>query len=284
MSRSQLKARSAQIYVGGLPAKLSRPLKAGELLAVEWTEEASSELLPEDLPLSVVYEDERVIVLDKAQGMVTHPGHGNHTGTLANALLYRLQAGVAAGTPAPTRAGIVHRLDKDTSGIIIAAKDAEAQAFLAAQFKERLTRKEYVAVTKGIPKPASGRIENCLGRDPRERKRFAAVEEGGKSAVTEYRVLAVFGAYALVSLKPRTGRTHQLRVHLAGLGTPILGDPIYGRKDGEFPDATLMLHALRLKIRLPGQAEPRLFKAPPPYRFKALLAELERRYGKKLLE
>jgi 23S rRNA pseudouridine1911/1915/1917 synthase len=282
MSRSQLKARSAQIYVAGLPAKLSRPLKAGELLAVEWTEEVSSELLPEDLPLSVVYEDERVIVIDKAQGMVTHPGHGNHRGTLANALLYRLQAGAAAG--APTRAGIVHRLDKDTSGLIIAAKDAESQAFLAAQFKERLARKEYVAVTKGVPRPASGRIENHLGRDPRERKRFAAVEEGGKAAVTEYRVLAIFGTYALVSLKPRTGRTHQLRVHMAGLGTPILGDPIYGRKDGEFPEATLMLHALRLKIRLPGRPEPELFKAPPPYRFKALLVELERRYGKKLSE
>jgi len=140
MTRSQLKARSAQIYVGGLPAKLSRPLKAGEILVVEWTEEASSELLPENLPLSVIYEDERVIVLDKAQGMVTHPGHGNHTGTLANALLYRLMAASAAGAAMPTRAGIVHRLDKDTSGLIIAAKDAEAQAFLAAQFKERLTR------------------------------------------------------------------------------------------------------------------------------------------------
>jgi 23S rRNA pseudouridine1911/1915/1917 synthase len=280
MSRSQLKARSAQIFVGGSPAKLSRPLKTGDLLAVEWTEEAPSELLPEDIPLCVVYEDERVIVVDKAQGMVTHPGNGNRSGTLANALLYRLPAGIAAGETMPARAGIVHRLDKDTSGLLVAAKDAEAQAYLAAQFKDRTAHKEYIAVTRGIPKPTSGRIENRLGRDPRNRKRFAEVGEGGRIAVTDYRVLYAYGAYSLVFLKPKTGRTHQLRVHLAGLGTPILGDPIYGRKDRDFPEATLMLHALRLKIRLPGRSEPELFRSAVPRRFKALLAELERRFGK----
>lgn len=280
MSRSQLKARSARIFVGGSPAKLSRPLKTGDLLAVEWREEAPSELLPEDIPLSIVYEDGRVIVVDKAQGMVTHPGAGNRSGTLANALLYRLRAGARADAAMPARAGIVHRLDKDTSGLLIAAKDAEAQAYLAAQFKDRTAHKEYIAVTRGIPKPAAGRIENRLGRDPRDRKRFAEVGEGGRIAITDYRLLFAYGNYGLVFLKPRTGRTHQLRVHLAGLGTPILGDPIYGRKDRDFPEATLMLHALRLRIRLPGKEESELFKSAVPRRFKALLAELERRYGK----
>ena len=303
LTRSQIKARGAVITVNGRVAKPSCPLSGGEALALEWREEAPAELVPEAIPISIVYEDERVIVVDKAQGMVTHPGHGNHRGTLANALLGHIagcsnSAGdgdSAEGDCSPkvlglaaARAGIVHRLDKDTSGILIAAKDVEAQAYLAAQFKERLTKKEYLAVTCGVPSPREGRIESRLGRDRRDRKRFAALptgSPGGKLAVTDYRVLAVYGpeaggaCYAFVSLRPRTGRTHQLRVHLAGLGTPILGDPIYGRPDRAFPDATLMLHAYRLRILLPGQAEPSLFKAPLPPRFKKLLAYLRARYA-----
>jgi 23S rRNA pseudouridine1911/1915/1917 synthase len=302
LSRSQLKARDALILVDGKTAKPSRLLTGGEGLVVEWVEEPSQDLVPEDIPLGVIYEDARVIVVDKVQGMVTHPGHGNRRGTLANALLGRLKAAGAdagsemegGGAPEIPRAGIVHRLDKDTSGLIIAAKDAEAQAFLAAQFKERLTRKEYLAITRGIPDPPEGRIENRLGRDPRERKRFAAVREGGKAALTDYRVIASYRGvtggrsqspgYALVSLRPRTGRTHQLRVHMAGLGTPILGDPIYGKKDPDFPEASLMLHAYRLRITLPGassgaeggEAGAKLFKAPIPERFRRLLAYLEK--------
>ncbi|MBL8966751.1 MAG: RluA family pseudouridine synthase [Spirochaetaceae bacterium] len=296
VTRSQLKARGAVILVNGKESKPSRPLKPGDRVSVSWIEEPSEGLVPEDLPLSVLYEDERTIVVDKAQGMVTHPGHGNRRGTLANALLGRLVAagrgaaprggpgGAPGGFPeAPEsfRGGVVHRLDKDTSGVIVAAKDPAAQAALAAQFKDRTTRKEYLAVTRGVPAPAAGRVENRLGRDPRERKRFAAVAEGGKVAVTDYRVLAVYGRYALVALRPKTGRTHQLRVHLAGLGAPILGDPVYGKRDSDFSAATLMLHAFRLRIRLPGKEEASLFKAPLPSRFVALLAELERRYGKK---
>jgi 23S rRNA pseudouridine1911/1915/1917 synthase len=184
------------------------------------------------------------------------------------------------------RGGIVHRLDKDTSGVIIVAKDLDAQSFLASQFKDRLTRKEYVAILRGLPEPPSGRISDRLGRDRRDRKRFAFVAEGGKVAITDYRVLAYWKdagrpdaggeVYSLVSLRPKTGRTHQLRVHMAGLGTPILGDPIYGRRDGRFPDATLMLHALRLKIILPGKEEAELFTAPPPERFKKMIQELDR--------
>jgi 23S rRNA pseudouridine1911/1915/1917 synthase len=180
----------------------------------------------------------------------------------------------------------VHRLDKDTSGVIIAAKDLEAQAFLAAQFKDRLARKEYLAFTKGVPAPPQGRISDRLGRDKRDRKRFARVEEGGKAAVTDYRVLASWGGeggrgdgYALVSLRPRTGRTHQLRVHMSCLGSPILGDPIYGRRDARFPDAALMLHARRLMIILPDRKEPSAFEAPAPARFRALERELKAAFG-----
>ena len=321
LGRSQQKARGATIRVNGKEAKPSRPLKPGDRVELSWVEEPPEGIVPERIDLKVLYEDSRSIVIDKAQGMVTHPGHGNRRGTLANALQGRLEEGGAmasqaaasqaagAGAPRPEaagteaagpeggsagaadfraadfraadfRAGVVHRLDKDTSGVIIAAKDAEAQAFLASQFKERQARKEYLAVVQGRLQPSSGRVENRLGRDPRDRKRFAAVAEGGKAALTEYKVLARYGQYSLVSLRPRTGRTHQLRVHLAGLGTPILGDPIYGRRDTLFPAATLMLHAYRLKIRLPGAAEASVFRAPLPARFTALLAELERRFGK----
>ncbi len=290
MSRSQLKARGAVILVNGAVAKPSRPLKSGDRLELLWTEEDSSVVEAEDLPLNILYQDERVLVVDKAQGMVTHPGAGNWRGTLANAALFIARrervaaAGEGARLPA-ARSGIVHRLDKDTSGAIILAKDLEAQVFLAAQFKERLARKEYLAITRGLPSPASGRIADRLGRDPRERKRFTAVGEGGRAAVTDYRVLSSWGGgasggYALVSLRPKTGRTHQLRVHMAGLGTPILGDPIYGKKDGRFPAATLMLHAYRLKIALPGRAEPSLFKAPLPSRFKEALLALAAEFGR----
>jgi 23S rRNA pseudouridine1911/1915/1917 synthase len=300
LSRSQIKARGAAIRVNGAEAKGSRPLKEGDNIEVLWIDEASDSIEAEDIPLSTLYEDERVVVIDKAQGMVTHPGAGNRRGTLANAVLFLAQrdraarpadgpASAPARAPA-ARAGIVHRLDKDTSGVIVAAKDLEAQVFLAEQFKERHTRKEYLAIVRGRPVPASGRIADRLGRDRRDRKRFASVSEGGKAAVTDYRVLASWGSgaggsakgelYALLSLRPKTGRTHQLRVHMAALGTPILGDPIYGRKDGRFPDATLMLHAYRLRITLPGAQRPSVFRAPLPPRFKRIMLALSSAFGR----
>ena len=284
LSRSQLKARSAELRVDGRPAKLSRPLKEGELLELSWIEEESLSIEAENIPLLILYQDERLMVVDKAQGMVTHPGAGNRRGTLANASLYiarreREAAGPAARPPA-ARAGIVHRLDKDTSGLIVVAKDAEAQAFLASQFKDRLARKEYLAITRGLPMPPSGRIADRLGRDPRDRKRFARVAEGGKTAVTDYRTLSSWGRYALVSLRPKTGRTHQLRAHMAALGCPILGDPIYGKRDPSFPEATLMLHAYRLKISLPDHSLPSVFVAPLPSRFKEMLLALAAAFGK----
>jgi 23S rRNA pseudouridine1911/1915/1917 synthase len=284
LSRSQIKARGAEIRVNGSKAKPSRPLKEGDLLDLSWVEEEVGAIEAEDLPLSVLYQDERLMVVDKAQGMVTHPGAGNHRGTLANASLYIAQRERAMGAASgirepPARSGIVHRLDKDTSGLIVVAKDLEAQVLLASQFQARLARKEYIAITRGQPPAASGRIADRLGRDPRDRKRFASLARGGKAAVTDYRVLSRWDGYALVSLRPKTGRTHQLRVHMAGLGCPILGDPIYGKKDGRFPSAGLMLHAYRLKITLPGRSEPSLFTAPLPERFKETLRALAEAFG-----
>jgi 23S rRNA pseudouridine1911/1915/1917 synthase len=288
LSRSQLKARGAEIEVEGRPAKLSRILRPGERLVVTWTEEASPGLIPEDLPLDILHEDLRTIVINKAQGMVTHPGNGNRRGTLANAILGHFAANRAEASGRPgseasdvPRGGIVHRLDKDTSGVIIAAKDSEAQAWLSSQFKDRSVRKEYLAITKGVPVGLGGHIENRLARDHRDRRKFAETESGGRVAISDWRALAIFGDYALLCLRPRTGRTHQLRVHLAGLGTPILGDPIYGKRDSRYPDLSLKLHAWKLAIRLPGAREATIFSSAPPPAFLALLRVLEAAYGKK---
>ncbi len=272
LSRSQFKARFVSAMVNGRDAKPSRPLKPGDRFVIQLLDEVdrSSASMPEDLPITVLYEDDQVLVVDKAQGMVVHPAHGNWSGTLANALLGRI--GTAG---APPRAGIVHRLDKDTSGVLIAARSAAAQEVLARQFRDRTTIKTYIAITQRCPAQPSGRIDTWLARDPRDRKRFAAAPEGtGKRAISEWRVLAEAAGYAVVALRPKTGRTHQLRVHCRDLGCPILGDPIYGKPDRRFATATLMLHAYELQIRVPGSEEVSTFRAPIPERMVSIAAAL----------
>jgi 23S rRNA pseudouridine1911/1915/1917 synthase len=267
LSRSQLKSRCVEAKVNGKVVKISRLLKGGDRLELNWAESEPLDLIPENLPLNILYEDANVVLVNKEQGMVVHPGAGNRRGTLANALLFRrlcLNGETKLSSP-EVRLGIVHRLDKDTSGVIIAAYNNEALAFLVAQFKNRQTRKTYVAIVQGTPKESSGTIETCITRDPRDRKRFTVSANKGKPALTSYRVLRSWGAYSLVLLRPRTGRTHQLRVHLRHLGHPILGDPIYGASSAR--NATLMLHAKSLRILLPGDTEPQTFRAPLPPRF-----------------
>ncbi|MDR1586234.1 MAG: RluA family pseudouridine synthase [Treponema sp.] len=290
LSRSRIKTRSLEGKINGKPVKLSRPVKKGDRLELRWTEAEPLHVCPENIPLDILYEDERVIVINKAQGMVVHPGAGNRRGTLVNALLYRrLEKGrglcgaenaapAAAGPSADysfPRPGIVHRLDKDTSGVIITACDDEALAFLSDQFKARSVRKNYAAIVSGAPVEDSGRIETMIARDGRDRKRFA-VSDRGKSALTLYRVVKKWKTHSLLLLRPGTGRTHQLRVHLRYLGRPVTGDPIYGFADPLFPKASLMLHALSLRIVLPGQNTPRLFRAPLPEHFKEIFRVLDR--------
>ncbi|MDR2485237.1 MAG: RluA family pseudouridine synthase [Treponema sp.] len=277
LTRSQIKARALTAKRNGKAVKISRALKSGDRLELSWADPEPTDLIPEDLPLEVIYEDERVVVVNKEQGMVVHPGAGNHRGTLANALLFRRlrQGGLDAGEA--FRPGIVHRLDKDTSGVIIAAYNNEALAFLAEQFKNRKAVKSYGAIVKGTLTESSGRIETRITRDPRDRKRFIVSTEKGKAALTRYRVVRSWGGYSLLLLMPKTGRTHQLRVHLRYLGHPILGDPLYGVPDPQFPQASLMLHAKRLTLLLPGDRKPRAFKTPLPLRFHELLGNLESR-------
>jgi len=278
-TRSQWKARVTGVTVNGTPARMSRPVRLGDVVRLTYADPPATDLLPENLPLSVIFENDDVIVIDKAQGMVVHPGSGNRTGTLVNALLFRY-AGLAAGFgPENPRPGIVHRLDKETSGVMIVAKNPHAHELLAAQFRERTVRKRYLAIVTGTPPAKEGTIDMRLVRDPRNRQRFTVTLTGGRTALTRYRVQRIYGVgekrYSLVLLAPRTGRTHQLRVHLRSLGTPIIGDPLYGRADARHPEATLMLHARSLTLRLPGEQTARTFTAEIPARFRDILLSIQ---------
>lgn len=274
-TRSQAKSRVAVMLVNGEAARPSRRLKLGDRVAVEYADlpaaDASTAPAAEAIPLAILFENDDVAVVDKPQGMVVHPGSGNRSGTLVNALLAH-SAGLAEAYGAlEARPGIVHRLDKDTSGVIITAKNPAAHEHLARQFRDRRVRKLYLAVVRGAPRRDAGRVDGGIARSRTDRTRFAPVATGGRRAVTDWRVLRRYDGCSLVLLSPKTGRTHQLRVHLRSLGAPVLGDPVYGGEDARFPGVTLMLHAWRLRITLPGEPQPREFRAPLPDRFRSLL-------------
>ncbi|MCL1929079.1 MAG: RluA family pseudouridine synthase [Treponema sp.] len=304
LSRSQIKSRCLEAKLNGKIVKVSHLVKNYDIIELSWQPAAPLYLEPENIALDLIYEDDRCAVINKAQGMVVHPGAGNHSGTLANALLWRsnnkpnawpLNRQTDSDSSLSYRNGIVHRLDKDTSGVIVTAFDDEALVFLSDQFKAKTVRKRYLAIVQGVPVNSEGRIFTRMIRDPRDRKRFTAMpvnsdsKPQGKIALTRYRTLKSWAGYSLLLLEPRTGRTHQLRVHLKYLGNPIVGDSIYNplyegnRKDRDknFPNSALMLHALSLAIVIPGESEQRCFKAPIPDRFKTVIIELNRRIKKK---
>lgn len=274
LSRSQLKQRQTRLVVNGEEAKPSRKIRRGSIIEVFYLPPDSPDYTPERMDLEVIFENPDVLVIDKPQGLVVHPAAGNTRGTLVHGLLYRYRRENFHGcfNEKNLRPGIVHRLDKDTSGVLITAKNPTAQEFLSRQFRQKTTEKRYIALMKGSLHPRKGRVDNYLVRDPRSRKKFTWRDGPGrgKQAVTDYRVLKEFGRFAFVSLHPKTGRTHQLRVHAITLGHPILGDPIYGRQARIQADS-LMLHAYSLKIRLPGEEEPRTFRAPLPERFRRMI-------------
>lgn len=279
VSRSRLKNGMSSVTVNGKDAKLSRTVFEGDVICVEWEDPPAELPEPEDIPLEILYEDENVTVVNKRQGMVTHPAAGNWSGTLVHALLWhwRRESGGQSLRP-----GIVHRLDKDTSGVIITARNPETESWLQAQFAGRHVRKEYLAILSGVPKTREGEIKTQIVRDSRNRKRFTWSDDAskGKFAHTSYRVVSTYGNYSIVRFSLHTGRTHQIRVHSKYLGCPILGDPIYGKKDANFPGATLMLHARLLRVALPGQTKRSSFVAPVPLRFKKALAALRKAYDR----
>jgi len=281
LSRSQIKTKNLKAKINGKDAKYSKLVSSGDRLDLIWDDFSEINFLPEDIPLDIVYEDENCVVVNKAQGMVVHPGAGNSRGTLANALyfrkLYKNKREPCGVLPISARPGIVHRLDKDTSGIIIAAYNDETLSFLSRQFKSRTTRKIYAAIIYGVPKENEGTIQTNIARDPKNRKKFA-VAANGKAAVSFYKVIKSWNKYSLVLLRPKTGRTHQLRVHMRCIGHPVLGDPVYAENiyDSLFPKASLMLHSKSLAITLPGENDKRIFKSNLPERFTDIINKLNR--------
>lgn len=248
--------------VNGMPVKPGYLLREGDKVEVRIPTQESPQVRAVDLPLTVLHESPDVIVLNKQAGVPVHPGHGHRDDTIVNALLARYPD--MRSMQDQERLGIVHRLDMDTSGVLVVARNESAQRFLQAQFKARTVQKVYVALAEGHLTPAYGAIEAPVGRDPRNRKRMAVVAEGGRDARTEYRVLEHLGDYTLLEAYPRTGRTHQIRVHLASIGHPVAGDAVYGsRRTGRlFPRQ--FLHALRVHIVLPGSKSQGEFEAELP--------------------
>ena len=244
--------------------KSGNKLKGNEKIIVNIPEDEVLDLIPEDIPLSILYEDSDIVVINKSPNMVVHPAHGNYSGTLVNALLYHIKD--LSTINGVIRPGIVHRLDKDTSGVIVVAKNDEAHGKLSDMFKEKTLEKTYICIAKGIFKEKQGRIETLIGRDPRDRKKMAVVQENGKNAISNYEVLDESKNHSLVKVRIETGRTHQIRVHMKYLNHPIMGDTIYGN-ESEGANRQ-MLHAYNLKFNHPLKNKLMNMLAPLPEDFK----------------
>lgn len=242
--------------------KANYKVRAGEMFVVDIPEPEPIEAVPENIPLDIIYEDDDVVVLNKARGMVVHPAPGNYTGTLVNALLYHCSN--LSGINSAIRPGIVHRLDKDTSGIMIVAKNDAAHISLSQQIQSKTAVRTYLAVVRGNIKTDSGTIETQIARDKTDRKKMAVVKEGGRDAITDYEVLERFGKYTLVRCKLRTGRTHQIRVHMEYLGYPLVGDPKYSPMKTPFGIKGQALHSHTLEFTHPRTGQCMKFEAPLP--------------------
>lgn len=272
---------SGMVSVNGKVAKSSLKLKDGDKVEVSFPAPRALDLKPLDMDLDIVYEDSNVIVINKPAGLVVHPGAGDShiDDSLVNAILYHCKDSLS-GIGGVMRPGIVHRLDKDTSGLIIVAKNDKTHAFLSAQFKEHTAEKTYFALLVGHLAHQKGSIEAPIGRDARDRKKMSVVSpENGRMAITKYKVLKYLGDYTLVEVKLITGRTHQIRVHFASIGYPLVGDPIYGRPgvnkyfEQEYGFSRLFLHAGALTLDV-GKNKKKSFSAPLPKDMNALLKEM----------
>lgn len=274
-SRSQVQSwlKDNLVMVNGTPVKANYKVKKADLITITVPEPQELELIAEDLPLEIVYQDEDVAVVNKPQGMVVHPSAGHPNGTLVNALLFHLKDLSAINDV--IRPGIVHRIDKDTSGLLMIAKNDAAHEALARQLKDKTSLRRYVALVHGNIPHEKGVIEAPIGRSKTDRKTQAVVEDG-KPAVTHFEIVERFGDYTLIKLQLETGRTHQIRVHMQYIGYPVAGDPVYGPKKtlkghGQF------LHAQLLGFTHPRTGEQMVFEAPLPDIFKKTLADLRKK-------
>ncbi|MHB0988329.1 MAG: RluA family pseudouridine synthase [Bellilinea sp.] len=278
-SRSRLQAliKDGMVTVGEIVVgKAGHQVEAGQQVRVEVPPPVPTTLQPESIPLDVVFENGDLMVINKPAGMVVHPSIGHASGTLVHAAL--AHAPDLEGVGGEQRPGIVHRLDKDTSGLILIAKNDATHHWLQDQFRLRSVKKIYLALVDGLPPTPEGRIEAAIARDPSHRKRMAIVSlDRGRESVTEYQTLETFPAHTLLEAHPLTGRTHQIRLHLAFLGTPIVGDLVYGHRKSTLSLDRHFLHAARLTIQLPGEKSARTFEAPLPPELSQVLEDLRHR-------
>jgi len=275
-SRSRIQALIADGFVdvnGHAAKKAGQTLESGFNVTVRIPSPAPTDLIAENIPLDIVFENDDLIVVNKPAGMVVHPSAGHASGTLVNAMLgYDPDIEGIGGEERP---GVVHRLDKETSGLILLAKNERAHRWLQDQFRLRKVEKIYLALVDGKPPTPSGRVEAYIGRDPSHRKRMAIVPESrGRESISEYKTVESFTNHTLLEFHPLTGRTHQIRLHCAFLGCPIVGDEVYGRKKSSVAINRHFLHAYRLKIILPGEKEPRNFEAALPDELEFVLTSL----------
>jgi len=276
LSRSRIQGLIEDGFVtvdGNLPRKAGQMLEARSEVIVTLPPPLPSDLVPENVPLEIVFENDDLMVVNKPAGMVVHPAAGHSAGTLVHAAL--AHAPEMEGIGGEQRPGVVHRLDKNTSGLILLAKNDLTHRWLQDQFRLRKIQKTYLALVDGQPPTPTGRIEAPIGRDLKERKRMAVVPpDKGRAAVSEYKVRESFPTHTLVEVHPITGRTHQIRLHMAFIGCPVAGDTIYGRHNATIPLKRHFLHAARLVVRLRGEKTPRTFEAPLPAELEAVLAAL----------
>jgi 23S rRNA pseudouridine1911/1915/1917 synthase len=269
-SRIQEWIKAGRVLVNGRPERASHVARAGENIDVEPAAPPPLHASPEDIPLQLLYEDDDMVAIDKPAGMVVHAGAGVHSGTLVNALLHRF--GALSGVGGALRPGIVHRLDRYTSGVLLVAKNDQAHRNLAAQFSGRRVEKTYLALVQGTVKEEGGKIERPIARDPSRRTRMTARLAEGRAAWSEYRVLRRFAGFTLLEVRIGTGRTHQIRVHLSSIGHPVAGDTVYGAFKAHEP--RYFLHANRIRFHKPADGEPLEIVSPLPADLEAWLNRL----------
>lgn len=263
-SRIQKLIDDGHCTVDGKRAKPGWKLEPGQAVTLAVPPPTEPTLVAEDIPLDVVYEDADVLVINKPRGLVVHPAAGHWRGTLVNALLHQIDFDEDEGVGGSLRPGIVHRLDKDTTGLLVVAKNDAAMAALQEQIRVRAVKREYLAVVHGTPEAEAGRVEAPVGRHPQDRKKMAVNVQQGREAVTHFRVMERYQGFSLITCRLETGRTHQIRVHLAYIGHPVAGDPTYGPRRQALGLTAQALHAWRLGFRHPASGAALEFEVPPP--------------------
>ena len=276
MSRETIQRmiKTGKILVNNKQEKASFKTTVGDLITLEEEIPEEIELKPQEMPLDIIYEDDNMLVINKEKGIVVHPGNGNPDGTLANAVMAKCK-GSLSGIGGKIRPGIVHRIDKDTSGLIIVAKNDTAHINLSKQIQDRKVKKTYIALVRGVIKENEATINMPIGRSSKDRKKMAVTKDG-KEAITHFKVLKRYNGFTLLEVKIETGRTHQIRVHLSEIGYPIVGDEVYSNGKNPFGVKGQMLHAEKLELKHPRTGKDLTFEAPVPKYFANIINQLEK--------